>query len=94
MRQYINGVVIYPLTDEALNKALINPNSVILLASLNDVFTPTHYQRYADYIDKTSLQRAGFIEALTPYVIDSTKYPISSNFNYLYNLFDTEDRIS
>lgn len=91
MRMYIKGVVVYPITDEALNKALINPNSVILLASLEDVFTPIYFQRYADYISPSALQEAGLIEALTPYVIDKTKYPISSNFNYLYNLFDRED---
>lgn len=87
----IAGVTIYPMTDEALSKAMHNPNSIVVLASLDDIFTPIYYQRYADYLSPAALSNIGLIECLTPYVIDTIKYPISSNFNYLYNLFSRED---
>lgn len=82
----INNVTLYYLTDESLRKALENPNSIILIASSNDVFTPVFFQRYADYIDKKTLESLQLVEAFQPYIIDFTKYPIS--FNYYHKLGD------
>jgi len=74
----IKGVHVRTLTDNILRQKLSNINYVILLATKDEPNTPILYQRYADYIDKESLDSLRLQECEQPYHIDSNRYPLSS----------------
>lgn len=69
------GVRLTVVTDDILCKAITNRNSVILLASTEDLYTPVFYQRYCEYIDKASLDKIYLTESLYPYSLDKTRFP-------------------